>query len=344
MNKITLVGVDLAKSTFHVHAVDAGGALVKRAKFSAGKLTEWLAQLPPCVVAMEACGGSNHWARVCVRVGHVPKLIAPQYVRAYVKTNKNDFVDAAGIVEAASRPAMRFVALKDEGQQVLQGLHRVRSQIIQQRTALSNQLRGLLLEFGVSLPKGQAGFNRVLVVVAEEVSLPARLRQLVEEQYAAWRGLSERLASYERELEGLARTDDRCRRLMTIPGVGPLTATALVAAVSDVAVFERGREMAAWLGVVPRQASTGGVPRLLGISKRGDCYLRTLFIHGARAALRVAAKKTDRRHRWAHALEQRKGRNLAAVALANKNIRTAWALLRYGTTYRMGEARAVDAA
>jgi transposase len=269
MNKITMVGIDLAKHTFHVHAVDEAGVLVKRAKFSAKKLTAWLVRLPPSVVAMEACGSSNHWARVCVRLGHAPKLIAPQYVRAYVKTNKHDFADAEGIVEAASRPGMRFVAQKDEGQQVLQGLHRVRSQLIRQRTALSNQLRGLLLEFGVSLPLGQAGFKRVLVVVAEEVSLPSRLRQLVEEQYAAWRVLGERLASYEHELESLARTDERCRRLLTIPGVGPLTATALVAAVSDVGVFRCGREMSAWLGVVPRQASTGGVPRLLGISKRG---------------------------------------------------------------------------
>ena len=267
--------------------------------------------------------------------GHTPKIIAPQFVRAYVKSNKNDWTDAAAIAEAASRPGMRYVAMKDETQQVLQGLHRVRSQLIGQRTALSNQVRGLLLEFGLELVRGVAGFKRLLGVLSEhEVHLPARLLELFRERYRAWGELGEMIASYERELGQLAKQDDRCRRLMTVPGIGPLTATALVAAVSDVTVFARGRDRSAWLWVVPKQHSTGGTPRLLGISKRGDKYLRMLFIHGARSVLRVAGGKPDRRHQWVHALAQRKGMNVAAVALANKTIRTAWAILRNGTEYR----------
>ena len=335
MREITLVAIDLAKSVYHVHAVDARGELVERKKLSRSKLQGWLSNLLPCEVAMEACGGAHYWARVVVRCGHTPKIIAPQFVRAYVKSNKNDWTDAAAIAEAASRPGMRYVAMKDETQQVLQGLHRVRSQLIGQRTALSNQVRGLLLEFGIELVRGVAGFKRLLGVLSEhEVHLPARLMELFRERYRAWGELGERIASYERELGQLAKQDDRCRRLMTVPGIGPLTATALVAAVSDVTVFARGRDMSAWLGVVPKQHSTGGTPRLLGISKRGDKYLRMLFIHGARSVLRVAGGKPDRRHQWVHALAQRKGMNVAAVALANKTIRTAWAILRNGTEYR----------
>lgn len=335
MEQITLVGIDLAKSVYHVHAVDRCGELVMRKKMSRAKLQGWLSNLSPCEVAMEACGGAHYWARVAVRCGHTPKIIAPQFVRAYVKSNKNDWTDAAAIAEASSRPGMRTVAMKDETQQVLQGLHRVRSQLIGQRTALSNQVRGLLLEFGIELVRGVTGFKRLLGVLSEhEAHLPARLMELFRERYRAWGELGEMIEGYERELGQLAKHDDRCRRLMTVPGIGPLTATALVAAVSDVTVFACGRDMSAWLGVVPKQRSTGGIPRLLGISKRGDKYLRMLFIHGARSVLRVAERKTDRRHQWAHALEQRKGTNVAAVALANKTIRTAWALLRNGTEYR----------
>jgi transposase len=338
MKQITLVGIDLAKSVYHLIGVDAQGVEVVRRRLRRRPLLQWLAKTAPCTVVMEACGGAHHWARVCMRLGHVAKLVAPQFVKPYVKANKNDFADTAAIVEAGRSANMRFVALKDETQQVLQALHRVRSQLIGQRTAISNQLRGLLLEFGVELAKGNAALRQALPRVVEDAdnAVPLRLRTLLCERFAAWQGLGETLGQYDRELEQLAKADARCRRLMTVPGIGPLSATGLVAAVSDVSVFAQARGLAAWLGLVPKHVGTGGKVRLLGISKRGDKYLRMLFIHGARSALRAAAQKTDRRSRWVRALAQRRGVNRATVALANKNARTAWAILRYGTEYRAG--------
>lgn len=339
MREITLVGIDLAKSVYHVHAVDWRGQVVVRKRFTRKRLLDWLSQLPPCVVAMEACGGAHHWARVCARLGHTPRLMAPQFVKPFVKANKHDVADAEAIVEAASRPSMRFVAVKDEGQQVLQAVHRVRSSLISQRTALSNQLRGLLLEFGIEVPRGAAALKRRLPEILEDAehALPARLRALIAERWTAWQRLTQQLTEYETELTQCARADARGRQLMTIPGIGPLTATALLAAVADVRGFSHGRELAAWLGLVPRQVGTGGKVRLQGISKRGDRYLRTLLIHGARAALTAATHKRDRRSRWACTVSARRGKNIAAVALANKNARTAWALLRYGQDYVSAE-------
>jgi transposase len=270
------------------------------------------------------------------------RLIAPQFVKPYVKSNKNDTVDAEAICEAVQRPNMRFVAVKDTTQQDTQSLHRIRSLAVAQRTAQVNQIRGLLLEYGVEIPQGRRRVRARLPEILEDADngLNPLFRELLHGLYEELVHLDERVIEYDRRIEQLAHQDDRAKALMSIPGIGAMGATALLSAIGDVGVFRNGREMAAWLGLVPRQHSTGGKSRLLGISKRGDVYLRTLLIHGSRAVLRVAAKKTDRQSLWAVSLEQRRGRNIAAVALANKMARIAWALLNNGEHYRIGTAAA----
>lgn len=335
MKEINVVGIDLAKTVYHVLGFDKGEQEVERHAFSRSQLVRWLSKLSPCVVAMEACAGSSHWSEVCERLGHTARMMPPQYVKAYVKTNKSDWADTAAIVEAASRPSMRFVKPKDESQRVIQALHRVRQQLIRQRTAVGNQLHGLVLEFGLSMSRGRAGLRRGigLALDVEAVKLPGAIREIVAERWSAWQALDKQAATYERQLIESARTDTRCRRLMTIPGIGPLSATALSAALGDLSDFARGRDVSAALGIVPRHTGTGGRTQMLGISKRGDVQLRTLLIHGARAVVRVAAKKTDRLSRWVTGLAARRGVNVASVALANKNARIAWALLHTGQDY-----------
>lgn len=266
--------------------------------------------------------------------------MSPQFVKPYVKSNKNDYLDAEAICEAVQRPNMRFVPIKSPEQQDIQSLHRARSLAISQRTAQINQVRGLLLEYGIVLPQGAYVVRKALPAILEDAEngLSFAMRELLDDLRAALTRLDERIAGYDRKITLMAKHNDACRVLMTIPGIGPLIATALIAAVGDVRVFNSGREMAAWLGLVPRQRSTGGRPILGRISKRGDTYLRTLLIHGARAVVRLAAKKTDRRSRWVAALAQRRGNNIAAVALANKNVRTAWAMLTRAEPYQVVEA------
>ena len=336
MDEITLIGIDLAKRIFHVTARDAGGAVVERKRLRRAGLQSYLAQLPAgCAVAMEACGSAHHWGRLARRLGHRALLMSAQFVAPYVKSNKNDANDADAIAEAASRPTMRFVGVKSVGRQHLQQVHRVRQMAVRNRTAQCNQIHGLLLEYGIESPKGVAALRRRLPEVLEDAEneLPVEARALFRELGDELRRLDERVAAYDAQLAAKARETPACGRLMAIPGIGFLTATALVAAVGDAAEFRSGREMAAWLGLVPRQRSTGGRPVLLGISKRGDRHLRTLLIHGARSALRFAARHPDRRSRWAAATEARRGRNVAAVALANKNARAAWAVLTRGTAF-----------
>ena len=301
MENVTRVGIDLAKRVFHVTAVDAEGSVVERRRCRRAGLQTYLAQLPGgCVVAMESCGGAHHWARRALRHGLEPVLMSPQFVKPYVKSNKNDVADADAIAEASGRPSMRFVGVKSVSQEHIQQVHRARQLAVKGVTAQRNQLHGFLLEYGIASPKGTG----------------ALLRRLAEEVDAG-----------DNELSAAAQ------RLMTIPGIGEVTATALVAAVGDASQFRNGRELAAWLGLVPRQHSTGGRPQLLGISKRGDRYLRALLIHGARSALQKVARYQDRRSCWAQSVKQRRGGNVAAVALANKNARTAWAVLRQEQNY-----------
>jgi len=334
---IKVVGIDLAKTTFHLHGVDAHGIVVMRKKLSRSKLMAFMANLPPCLAGMEACGGAHDWARKFREMGHDVRLMSPQFVKPYVKSNKNDMVDAEAICEAAGRPNMRFVPIKGIEQQDIQSLHRAREQAVKNRTAQSNQIRGLLMEYGIVLGKGVARLRKALPEVLEDAdnSLSDMFRELLCGLADELRRLDERIAAYDMQIKHLSTESYACQRLMTIPGVGPMTATALAASVGDAKAFANGREMSAWLGLVPRQCSTGGKPKLLGISKRGDTYLRKLLIHGARSALQFADRKQDRRSRWAVEVEGRRGRNIAAVALANKMVRSAWVLLSRNEEYQV---------
>ena len=333
---VKVVGIDLAKRSFHVYGVDERGQRVISKTFTRTRLREFMANLPACTVAMEACGSAHYWARLFRTYGHEVRLIAPQFVKPFVKSNKNDAVDAEAICEAAQRPTMRFVAIKSVEQQDLQAIHRMRSLVVERRTAQVNQIRGLLLEYGIEVPPGRAAVGQRLPDILEEADnglsdcFRAELQELAEEL----RHLDARVAHYDEQIEAIARGDRRVQCLMTIPGLGAKGATALVAAVGeDPRLFKNGRGLAAWLGLVPRQQSTGGRDRLLGISKRGDVYLRQLLIHGARAVLRWVERKDDPTSRWALALKGRRHTNVAAVALANKIARIAYAVLTTGQPY-----------
>jgi transposase len=332
---ITTVGIDLAKKIFHLVGTDITGKIVWRKRLTRHALGPFLAQLPPVTIGMEACGGAHYWARQFHQQGHTVKLMAPQFVKPYVKSNKNDMRDAEAIAEAVTRPTMRFVPIKDVDQQDIQALHRVRERLIGERTALINEVHGLMNEYGIVLPKGVAKFRQAVVekLESEKDKLTTLSQELFWKLVKEFAALEDQIAFYQEKLETLATTHPECQRLMTIPGIGPITATALIAAVSDVGVFKNGRQFAAWLGLVPKQHSTGGQRHLLGISKRGDSYLRKLLIHGARATLRWVKLQTDRRSQWIRGLLARRGWNRTAVAVANKNARIVWALLRRGGVY-----------
>ena len=336
MDNVTRIGIDLGKRVFHVTAVDADGEVLERRRLRRAQLETYLARLPAGrVVAMESCGGAHHWARLAQRHGHRAQLMSPQFVKPYVKSNKNDVADADAIAEASARPSMRFVGVKSVQQEHLQQVHRSRQMAVRNRTAQCNQIHGFLLEYGIASARGVGAVRRLLPGVLEDGDneVPVEGRALLAELGEELRRLDDRVRTYDRQIEALARRMPAARRLATIPGVGEKTATALVAAVGDGSQFRDGREMAAWLGLVPRQHTTGGRPKLLGISKRGDRYLRTLLVHGARSALQRTAGREDRRSRWAEGVKRRGGGNVAAVALANKNARTAWAVLRHGRAY-----------
>ena len=288
-----------------------------------------MVNLPNCLVAMEACGSAHYWARLFESFGHTVKLIALQFVKPFVKSNKNDAVDAEATAEAVQRPGMRFVAIKTVEQQDTQALHRIRSQAIKNSTALVNQIRGLLLEHGIELPKGRAHVREKLPWLLEDAEngLSTRFRYLLSELQDELIAMDKRIEGCDDDLKRMVEESEAAQRLMSIPGIGAQTATALLSSIGDVSAFKSGREMAALLGLVPKQRSMGGKPTLLGISKHGDVYLRTLLIHGARSVLQWVEKKSDPTSQWAYDLMQRRGKNVAAVALANKMARTAFALL-----------------
>jgi len=336
LENIKVVGIDLAKSVFHLHGVNAQGKMVMRKKLSRRSMAEYMVRLSPCLVGMEACGGSHDWARRLISMGHDVRLISPQFVKPYVKSNKNDVADAAAICEAVQRPDMRFVPIKSVEQQDIQSLHRARSLAVSHRTAQANQMRGLMLEYGVVISKSIAALRKAVPDILGDAdnALTPMFRELLCGLWEEMLRQDQRITAYDTQIKHLSGQSEVCRRLMTIPGIGPMVSTALVAAVADGKMFKSSREMAAWLGLVPRQHSTGGKPRLLGISKRGDVYLRKLLIHGARAALRWADRKEDRRSRWVSELATRRGQNIAAVALANKTVRTAWVLMTREEEYR----------
>jgi transposase len=333
--ELSTVAIDLAKKIFHLVGADRTGKMLWRKRLTRNALMPFMAQLPPVLIGIEACGGAHYWARRFREHGHEVKLLAPQFVKPFVKSNKNDMRDAEAIAEAVTRPTMRFVPIKEVDQQDIQALHRVRERLISARTALINEVHGLMLEYGIVLPKGVAKFRQAVVekLEADKDKLTALSQAMFWKLVEEFVALEKQLASYQETLEALATTHPECQRLMTIPGIGPITATALVAAVGDMGVFKNGRQFAAWLGLVPRQHSTGGHTRLLGISKRGDSYVRKLLIHGARATLRWVKLKTDERSRWIRGLLARCGWNRTAVAVANKNARIVWALLSRGGVY-----------
>jgi transposase len=284
---------------------------------------------------MEACASAHYWARELGRLGHTVKLIPPQFVKPYVKSQKNDANDAEAICEAVGRPNMRFVAVKSEAQQDVQALHRIRSELVRQRTAKANQIRGLLSEYGIVVPVGIGTLRRAIPEIQEDAQngLSGLFRRALDGLRQDLETFDVRIATLDAEIVCVAVADETAQRLQRIPGVGPMTATALVAAVGDARQFARGRDLAASLGLTPGQHSSGGKERLLGITKRGDCYLRTLLVHGARAVLKVAGRKDDPRSRWVMSVAHRRHKNVAAVALANKMARIAWALLTRGGTY-----------
>lgn len=333
---IKVIGLDLAKNVFQVHGVDGSGRALLRRQLKRREVREFFAKLPPALVGMEACGGAHYWAREISQLGHRVKLMNPKYVKPFVKTNKNDRADAEAIVEAASRASVPEVPVKQSWQQDLQSVHRVRSELMRERVALGNQMRGLLAEYGIVAVKGVNALRRAIPQILEDAQngLSGLMRELIAEQYERWRGLEERINECERKLRGVAREHEGCSALMEVPGIGLLGATAMVAQVNNARHLKNGRELAAREGLVPRHSGTGGKERLGHISKRGDGYIRTLLIHGARAVLRHAPRKTDRLSRWATEVMRRRGPNVAAVALANKMARISWALLARGERYQ----------
>jgi transposase len=333
--QLSTVAIDLAKKVFHLVGADTTGKILWRKRLTRHALMPFIAQLPPVLIGIEACGGAHYWARRFREHGHEVKLMAPQFVKPFVKSNKNDMHDAEAIAEAVTRPTMRFVPTKDISQQDLQALHRVRERLIGERTALINEVHGLMNEYGIVIPTGVSKFHQAVVekLASAKDTLTALGQEMFEKLVEEFVALEEQIAYYQQKLESLAKTHPECQRLMTIPGIGPITATALIAAVGHVGVFKNGRQFAAWLGLVPKQHSTGGQTRLLGISKRGDSYLRKLLIHGARATLRWVELRTDSRSQWIRGLLKRRGWNRTAVAVANKTARIVWALLSRGGVY-----------
>jgi transposase len=337
---ISVLGIDIAKLVFHVVGMDNAGHMVLRKHLARSELPRFIANMPPLRIGMEACGSAHYWARRFRAHGHDVRLIAPHVIKASVKSPKHDARDAEAICEAVTRPTMRFVPIKRVEPQDLQALHRVRERLIKARTALVNEIRGLLHEDGIILPQGITKVRRLIVprLEADQAQLTPCRRELFWQLYEEFLALAKRLASYDEKVTAIGQAHPACQRLQTIPGSGPVRATALIAAIGDATPFKNGRQLAAWLGWVPREHSTGGKPRLLGISKRGDVYLRPLLVHGARATLRWIETKPDDRSRWVRALIARRGKNRAAVALAKKNARIVWALLGHHQEYRVGTA------
>ena len=341
---VTTYGLDLAKRVFQVHWVERDTGEVKRKALARADVGGCFARRAPGLIAMEACGSAHHWGRRLTGFGHEVKLIAPQFVRPFVKTNKTVAADAEAIWEAAQRPGMRFVALKSEEQQAVLSLHRIRAQFVKVRTMQANQVRGLLYEFGAVVPKGwRALLAQAGPLLADEARcpVPELLRRELLTQLEGLRALTVRITDLERQIGSWQRRETECQRIAAIPGVGKMTATAVVATIGDARTFRSGREFAAFLGLVPRQSGTGGRVRLLGISKRGDPYLRTLLIHGARTVLTQQTRVDRTLDPWLKELLSRRPKNVAIVALANKMARTIWALMAHGRAFDKGWNRAV---
>lgn len=334
MNAVALIGIDLGKHSFHLHAQDEKGRMVFRKKVLRSQILTVLGNVPACDIVMEACAGAHWMARQLDGLGHDAKLISPQFVKPFVPGNKNDFADAQAICEAASRPSMRFVSPRNESQQTVSALHRVREGLVRDRTATLNQIHGFLLEFGISLPTGAAVITQLPTWLAAETTLPPRLVTLIERLRAHYQYLDQHIHQLEQDLMAQLQEDDRSRRLLEIPGIGPITASALAIELGDARQFANARQFAASIGLVPRQYSTGGKPTLLGISKRGDKNLRRLLVQCARVVMQSVKSRTDTLGVWVQALLRRRHSNVVACALANKLARIAWAIVAHGTPYQ----------
>jgi transposase len=342
--KITTVGIDLAKNVFQVHGVDERGKAVLKKQLRRDQMATFFVNLPPCLIGMEACGSAHHWARKLQGMGHTARLMAPQFVKPYVKSNKNDAADAEAICEAVGRPNMRFVPVKNVEQQAVLALHRVRQGFVKARTAQANQIRGLLGEFGMIIPQGIGYIASRVPDLIEDASneLPGTFRLLVQRLLDHLKELDRQVDELEAQILAWHRSSELSCKLAQVPGIGPITASALVASIGDAKNFDNGRQVGAWLGLVPRQHSSGGKSNLLGMSKRGDTYLRTLLIHGARSVIYRAGQRTES-CQWINGVVNRRNKNVAAVALANKNARIVWALLAHDRHYQAGYVRGVPA-
>lgn len=343
--KITTIGIDLAKEVFQVHGVDVHGKTMLRKQLRRSDMAKFFVNLEPCLIGMEACGSSHHWARKLSEFGHTVKLMSPQFVKPYVKTNKHDVADAEAVCEAVSRPNMRFVLIKNAEQQAILSIHRARQGFVKARTAQANQIRGLLSEFGIVIPQGIRSINKRMVAILEDAEngLPGALRKLLERLSDHLRELDRQVEELELQIKLWHKENEASQRLEAIPGIGPITASAIVATVGNASEFKNGKQLSAWFGLVPKQRSSGGKQTFLGISKRGDTYLRTLLIHGARAVIRFAENKVEPES-WLRKLIARRNKNVAAVALANKNVRIIWALLSRDTKFHPNYTSSASAA
>ncbi|MBB5713179.1 IS110 family transposase [Sphingomonas xinjiangensis] len=342
MSEVTTIGLDIAKNVFHAHGADARGAALFSRKISRSKLLEFFAQQPRCTVALEACGGAHHWGRELTHLGFDVKLIPPAYVKPFVKRHKNDAVDAEAICEAAQRPNMRFVAIKSEEQQASGLVFRTRDLLVRQRTQLINAIRGHLTEYGWVAPKGPSHVLMLGDLLEDEMgsSIPDAARTMIRTMLGLLKELNDRIGDLDKEIARRAREDATARRLMTIPGVGPITATAIAALAPPAETFAKGRDFAAWLGLAPRQASTGGKQKLGSITKMGERTLRRLLIIGSSAVVLQASKRGAPSGSWLEQMLARKPRMLVSVALANKTARIIWALLMSKEDYRAPVAAA----
>jgi transposase len=333
--KITTIGIDLAKTVFQVHGVDERGKVLLRKQLKRKDVAGFFANLEPCLIGMEACGSAHYWGRTLSGLGHTVRLIAPQFVKPYVKTNKSDRNDAEAICEAVGRPSMRFVPIKSAQMQAVLAVHRARQGFVKARTAQANQIRGLLSEFGIVIAQGIGHIGKRLPEILEdgENALPGMMRQLLRGLGENLKEMDEQVSELERQIKLWHRENEQSSKLEAIAGIGPITASAFVATLGDVRSFKNARQVAAWLGMVPRHKGTGGKATMGGISKRGDVYLRTMLIHGARTVVAQLERKRDASDGWLQKLVARRNKNIAAVALAAKNARIAWAVLAHERSY-----------
>ena len=339
MGEVITIGLDIAKSVFQIHGVDEVGAVVIRKRVSRAKMLEFFAELPRCLIGIEACPAAHHWARELQAVGHTVKLMPPSYVKAYLKRSKNDANDAAAICEAVTRPSMRFVAIKTKEQQAALILHRARQLLVRQRTMLSNAIRGHLAELGIVSAKGRNGTGELLEIITNDADsrIPLAARSILKVLAAQYNVIGTEIASIGKSILAWHRSCEPSRRLEEIPGIGPIVATALVAEIGDWKAFRSGRGLAAWIGLVPKQHTTGGKDKLGSITKQGNRYLRWLLVSGAMAVIRYAQKHGTKKRPWLGRLMERRPTKVAAVALANKMARTAWAIMARGERYREPE-------